>query len=189
MSDINRPDAFVPRLEPLAQMPVELRELVRHAVPPRGDELNVFATLARHPNLVGRFAALTNLLRNESSVPFREREIVILRVAARTDCVYEYAQHESVARSAGLSEAEIRAAIFGGPSDWSDREGALIRLVDELHDGSIISDDTYQAVQDGRTDIELIDLVMLVGLYHMTAWFMNGFQIQPEEGLPRWPSP
>lgn len=169
-------------------MPSGLRSLVRRAVPPRGDELNVFGTLARHPELLQRFAALTALLRNNSSVPFREREIVILRVAARTSCEYEYAQHEQVAIAAGLSKAEIQAVIRGSPWEWNQREGSLIRLVDELHETSMVSDATYLAVAEGRSDVETMELIMLVGLYHMTAWFMNGFLIELEEGVPRWPT-
>ena len=178
-----------PRITPKSRLSREQRNMLRTTVPPNGDELNIFRTMARHPLLLERFCAFTQLLRNDGKVPIREREIVILRVGWRTQSVYEFGQHTIVARRAGLSDQEI-ARITGASDDraWATGDQLLIQLVDEIHDSDAISDATWNDLADSWNEAQLEELVMLVGLYHMTAWFLIGLKIQQEPGLPGWPS-
>ena len=162
--------------------------MLRKTVPPSGDRMNVFLAMAYHPALMERFSAFTQLLRNEGKVPLREREIVILRVAWRTRSVYEFGSHTLVARRAGLTEEEIKRTTSSGTTGWGEKDAMLVRLVDGLHAEDHISDTTWRGLAEGWDRPQLIELVMLVGLYHMTAWFMNGLAIPPDPELPGWPS-
>lgn len=177
-----------PRLTPVDDLSWEQREMLRTTVPPDGDQLNIFRTMAHYPALLERFCAFTLLLRNEGRVPLREREIVILRVGWRTGSVYEFGQHTKVATRAGLSEEEIaRTTRASSDAGWSDGDRLLVRMVDELHDTDLVSDGTWADLSAHWDAPQLIELVMLVGLYHMTAWFLNGLVIEPEPDLPGWP--
>ena len=55
--------------------------------------------------LAGR-AALTSKV-----LPVRLRELVVLRTAYLIDCPYELGQHRDLARTAGVTRAEINAII------------------------------------------------------------------------------
>ena len=78
---------------------------------PDGRPLNVFKTLAHRPRLLRRVNALGGYFMAHGAIPVRERESVILRVAARAGSDYEIGQHRWIAAKAGLSAAEIDAAV------------------------------------------------------------------------------
>jgi len=100
--------------------------------------LNIFATLARHPDLFAAWMPLVWQL-NDGVLPAADREIVILRTALRCGAHYEWDQHAPVAHAVGLLSSDL-AAIVRGPADahWAPRQRALLRLVDETarHDHS-----------------------------------------------------
>ena len=176
-----------PRFLPVESLSAEQARMLQKTVPPNGDRMNVFRAMAHHAPLMERFCAFTQILRNEGRVPLRNREIVILRVAWRTGSVYEFGSHTIVARRAGLDEAEIQRTTEPGVSGWDEQDALLVQLVDELHDADQISDTTWAGLARTWDRPELIELVLLVGLYHMTAWFMNGLRIPADPELPGWP--
>src|SRR5436309_6487449 len=70
-----------PRIEPLpeAQWDDEVRELLEPARRRMGGVLNIQATLARHPKLLKRWNVFGNHVLFKSTLPERDREILILR--------------------------------------------------------------------------------------------------------------
>ena len=93
-----------PRLAPLApeEMPAEIAEMF-------GDFplLNIFRTIAHHPELMKRWMVFGNHVLGNSSLSPRDRELAILRVGSRCRSGYEWSQHVRIALDAGLSEEEI----------------------------------------------------------------------------------
>jgi alkylhydroperoxidase family enzyme len=82
---------MTPRIKPLAHHPEDLAALLAKTLAaPSGEPYNLFTTLAHHPKLLSRFNALGGLFMAHNELPTRDREIVILRVAARTRCAYEW---------------------------------------------------------------------------------------------------
>ena len=73
-----------PRIEPLPE--AQWTEEVRAAVEParanvgRGTVPNILATIARHPKLLKRWNVFSNHVLFKSTLPARDREILILRV-------------------------------------------------------------------------------------------------------------
>ena len=74
---------------------------------PDGTELNIFATLARHPRLFKRWSAFGGTLLYRGTLPERERELLILRTGYLCRAHYEWGQHVDIARAAGLIDEEI----------------------------------------------------------------------------------
>ena len=109
--------------------------------------LNIFATLARYPKLYKRWSVFGSHTLLKSSLSPRDRELVILRMAWRAECRYEWGQHLSIGREAGLSDEEM-ARIKAGPDadGWSEADAALLRAVDELKDHCVLSDATWQGL-------------------------------------------
>src|SRR3954467_10343048 len=68
------------------------------------EDMNLFATLARHPRLLKRWSAFGGTLLLRGELPARERELVILRTAANTGAAYEWGHHVSIARRAGVTD-------------------------------------------------------------------------------------
>ena len=140
---------MAPRIPPL---PVDGREprteeLLAPLRRPDGRELNIFATLARHPKVFKRWSAFGGTLLYGGRLPARARELLILRTGYLCRAEYEWGQHVEIGRAAGLSDEEI-ARVAEGPSaaGWSSEDADLLRAADELHADSRIGDDTWAAL-------------------------------------------
>jgi alkylhydroperoxidase family enzyme len=153
-----------------------------------GRVLNIFATLAHHPLLLKRWLVFGNHVLGKSTLPERERELVILRTGYLCRSEYEWGQHVVIARRCGLGEAEI-ARVAEGPDapGWSEADGALLRAADELHRDSRIGDATWEALA-GRWDTRaLLDLIFTVGQYHLVAMALNSLGVERDPGVPGLP--
>jgi alkylhydroperoxidase family enzyme len=150
--------------------------------------LNIFRTLAQHPKLMKRWLVFGNHVLGRSSLPPRERELVILRIGWLCRSAYEWGQHVRMALGAGLSQAEIDR-IPSGPdaAGWSELERALLRATDELHADAFISDATWAALAAHLDTQQLMDLIFTVGQYNLVSMALNSLGVQPEPGLPAFP--
>ena len=174
-----------PRVAPLSddQLDPELR--VRFG---SGPILNIFRTLANHPALAKRWLVFGNHVLAKSTLPAREREIVILRIGWLCRSGYEWGQHVVIGKASGLSDEEI-TRITKGPDapGWSALERALLRATDELHADAFVSDATWAALSQHLGTQQLMDLVFTVGQYNLVSMALNTFGVQPEPGLPALP--
>jgi alkylhydroperoxidase family enzyme len=142
---------------------------------------NVLGTLMRHPRLAGPFLAYNNVLLFAPTLATRTRELLILRVAARTQADYEWAQHVRMAAAAGITAAEIEALRESESSTWSAADAALIAAVDELLDGYRVTDDTWRRLSEQLDERQLIELLFVVGTYTALAMAFNSFGLELEE--------
>jgi len=168
-----------PRVPPLSddEMPGDLRERFGD-----GPLLNIFRTLAHHPDLFKRWLVFGNHVLGKSTLPAREREIAILRVGHLRNSGYEWTQHVRIALDCGLSEDEIRR-IRTGPnaSEWTDAERAILKATDELVDDAFVSDATWKALTEHFDTQQSIDLVFAVGQYNLVSMALNTLGVQVEE--------
>ena len=166
-----------------------LRDLLAALRPnPDGPELNIFPTLARHPELFKVWLAFGGYLLINGELPARDREILTLRTALNCRSDYEWGQHIPIALTAGLTEDEI-ARVEAGPEApaWTPFDAALLRAADELHADSCISEATWEVLTSRYNDRQVIEVCMLVGQYHLVAYALNSLGVQREpgvEGLP-----
>lgn len=155
---------------------------------PDGTDMNIFATLAHHPKLLKRWAAFGGTLLFGGALPARDRELLILRTAWLCEADYEWGQHVELARSAGMTDAEIeRVHADPGSAEWSAKDRALLAAVDDLHDRFRIGDATWATLAESYDYQQLIEICMIVGQYHMVAFTLNSLGIEPEPGVPRPP--
>lgn len=159
---------------------------------PRGKDgyiISLFRVFANSLRFLGS-KGVANLLDDESPLTLREREIVILRVTARTDCEYEWGVHVSAfSRAAGLTPAEVAATrLADHEADcWSKPERLLIRCVDELCEHATIGDETYEGFQECWSLEQQLEILALVGNYHTVSFVANCSRLAPEEGAARFP--
>jgi len=174
-----------PRLAPLD--PAEMDEKLRIAFGD-GPVLNIFRTLAHHPDLLRRWLVFGNHVLAKSTLPAREREIVILRIGFLCRAGYEWGQHVVIGKQSGLTDEGI-AAIAEGPSakGWSELDRALIEATDELHSDAFIRDATWNTLSKHLETQQLMDVVFAVGQYNLVSMALNTLGVQPEPGLPELP--
>lgn len=142
---------------------------------------NVLATLARHPRLFRGWLHFAGVLMPRGSLPRADTELVILRVAHNCRCDYEWRHHVRIGRQAGLTEEEI-TRVADGPdaAGWSGRQALLLEAADELHHIRVIADALWSKLADQLDELELIELVMLIGHYEMLAMALATLGVQED---------
>jgi alkylhydroperoxidase family enzyme len=179
-----------PRIPPLPREGRDPRteEMLAALRRPDGTELNIFATLARHPRLFKRWSAFGGVLLYGGALPPRERELLILRTAWHCDAHYEWGQHVDIGRAAGLTEDEVQRVAAGPHAPgWGEADAVLLHAADQLHADSRISDPTWAALAQRYDDQQLIEVCMVVGQYHLVAYTLNSLGVQGEGPLPTLP--
>jgi 4-carboxymuconolactone decarboxylase len=136
------------------------------------------ATMVRHPDLTAAFLHFNKHLMLHSTLSPHLRELVILRVARRRDCAYEWAHHVKWAARMGLSASEIEAA--GDGKATGELAAAVLAAVDELDADSKVSDPTWATLSEHLDDRQRMDLVFTIGGYCMMAMAFNTFGVEPE---------
>ena len=172
-----------PRIPPVSDddATAEQREVLDAARVGGRDPLNVQRTIAQYPALARSRQAFTNHVMRETSLPPRERELLILRTGWNCQSEYEFAQHSRFGRSVGLTDEEIGRVCEGPDADgWDPFDGALLRAADELHHDAFISDATWAALSERYSTQQLMDAVFAVGQYHVVSMALNTFGVQFE---------
>lgn len=176
------------RLAPLGDDDLDerQRELLGQVDIP-GGTTNIFRTLVRHPGLFRKWLPFGGKLLN-GKLAAREREVAILRVGWLCGCEYEWAQHAPLGRAAGLSEDDLLRIRAGADAPgWSDLERAVLRATDELHANHCVSDPTWACLREAYDDQQLIELVMVVGHYHLVSYALNTLGVPLEDGVTGFP--
>lgn len=175
-----------PRIEPLPeeQWSDEAKELLSKAQM-HGRTLNIFKTLAHHPRLLKRWMVFGNHVLFRSTLPPRERELVILRIGWLCQAEYEWGQHIIIGKQAGLTEEEIeRIKLEPDNAGWGEFDAALIRATDELHEDACIAEATWQVLTTRYNTQQMLDLIFAVGQYNLVSMALNSLGVQLDEGIP-----
>jgi alkylhydroperoxidase family enzyme len=171
-----------PRLVPVDDPSPEAAEALAKTPQRDGRALNLFRMFAHNPRLLRRVNALGGAFAVHSSVPQRERELVILRTAGRLACGYEIQQHRTIAATIDIDAALVDAVVAGADVDGlTDGEAALVAMADQLIDRGDVDDATWSALAARWTDAELVELVTMAGFYRMLATVIatTGVPLEP----------
>lgn len=175
-----------PRVQPLDPETAEglAKEQLERAAE-RGPVLNITRTLANYPELSRAWGRFARHVLSESSLPPRERELVILRMGWNCRSGYEFGQHRRIGQEAGLTLDEVERVKQGPDAEgWSEHERALLRATDELHADAFISDDTWTALAASYDTQQLMDVVFAAGQYNLVSMALNTLGVQLEPGTP-----
>jgi alkylhydroperoxidase family enzyme len=157
-------------------------EIRRRKGGPKG--LNVLGTFARHPSLMHAYHTFNGHILSSSTLTPRQRELLILRVAALRDAAYEWEQHVIIAADAGIDDDEIARVRLGPDAPgWSALDAAMVRAVDELVKDARVTDATWAALADALDEQQLMDLVFTVGAYDLLAMAFRSFGIELDTDL------
>ncbi len=174
-----------PRLEPLAEekWDDETREMLER-LKVDGRVFNIFRTLAVHPKLLKKWLVFGNHILNKSTLPPRERELLILRVGWLCRAEYEWGQHVVIGKKAGLTDDEIDRVKEGPDAPgWGEFDAALLRAVDDLRAQAFISDAVWNALSAAYDTRQLLDLIFTVGQYNLVSMALNTLGVRLDEGV------
>lgn len=152
------------------------------------EPLALFRTIAHHPELLDRFRQTGSTLLSFGRLDARDRETLIHRTTARCGAEYEWGVHATAfAGALGLGEDWLRATWSGTPEDFDD--GLLVRVADELHDTSTLTDETWAALRERYDDARLVEIVCVVGFYHLVSFLCRALAIEREPWAQVSPAP
>jgi AhpD family alkylhydroperoxidase len=142
---------------------------------------NLFLTLGRHPKLFHGWLRFAGRLMPRGTLPRRDTELVILRVAHLASCEYEWHHHVRLGRRAGLNDADF-ARLADGPdaNGWSERQAVLLQAVDALHRDRNLDDAMWSSVRGHLDERQTIEFLLLVGHYEMLATTINTLSIETD---------
>jgi alkylhydroperoxidase family enzyme len=174
-----------PRLDPI--QPEEWTDEIKKILQPnieKGTVFNIFKTLSHHPDLFRRWLVFGNHVLFKSTLPPRERELVILRIGWLCEAEYEWAQHVLIGKEAGLTAEEIDR-IKAGPNarGWSEADKLLLQATDELRKDAFITDATWNGLSQHFDKKQLMDVVFAVGQYNLVSMALNTLGVQLDDGL------
>lgn len=166
----------------------------RHPLPPRDPSrpkgLNVLGLFAHHPALATAFHTFNGHILFASTLTPRQRELLVLRVAAVRAATYEWTQHVLLAGDAGIDADEIERIRQGPASEgWSDLERGLLAAVDELVADARIGDATWATLAAQLDEQQLLDVVFTVGAYDALAMVLRSFDVELDDDLRKRASP
>jgi len=153
------------------------------AVRPEGFLTGPFDVLLRSPEIGRAVAGLGALLRYESALTQRQRELVICTVAARWRAEFAWLRHDGYARDAGVPGAAVEA-IAAGTEPVFDDEGdrVLYAFVHALAHTGAAERDAYDAALALLGERSLVEAVALTGYYCLSSMLLNAFEVPLPQG-------
>jgi len=138
----------------------------------------------RHPGMFKGQMVLGIELAAHGTIPARERELAILRLALLARAPFEWCEHVDIGKAFGVTREEIERVIDGSSAPgWTEHEAALLRAVEELLADHCMSDATWDVLAKTYDEKQMLEVPMLVGAYLMTAMQQNTLKIQPKGGF------
>lgn len=137
-----------------------------------------FLVAVKHPALFKHQVEGGTLFYN-GTIPKRDRELAILRIAWLRGAPYEWGEHVDIAKRNGVSAEEIERATEGSAAPgWSEHDAAILRGVEELLGDTTISDATWDTLAKSWSEQQMMEFPMLVGAYLSTAFQQNALRLR-----------
>jgi hypothetical protein len=79
--------------------------------------------------------------------------------------------------------------VHGTPDDdcWDGDDAVVLRLADRLHETNDVDDTLWADATARFAAAQLVELVMLAGLYHAVSFLVNATRVEREAFAPGFP--
>jgi 4-carboxymuconolactone decarboxylase len=182
--DLNlRGDRFAPLTH--ERMTPEQKTLTDHVLAgERGTMSGPFNVLLRSPEMGDLAQKFGAQIRFHSSLPNKLNEFAILMTARYWSSQFEWYAHHRYALQAGLSPAVIEAVANGKrPASMSPDEEVVYNFCNELLNTKEVTDATFRAAVNRLGERSVVDLVGVVGYYHLVSMLLNVDRYPLPEGV------
>jgi alkylhydroperoxidase family enzyme len=177
-----------PRIKPIdppytPEIEADFDKLMRGQPP-----LLLFRTVAKNPRVLQRMIA--GGLLDRGSISIRTRELMILRTTAKCGAEYEWGVHIAAFGSkAAWTQEQIYSSVHDRAEApcWNKEEQLVIRLADQLHGSAKVDEALWGDLSSHFEEGQMVELVMLAGLYHAVSFMVNVTGVQHEKFAPHFP--
>lgn len=158
----------------------EYRDLIISSLQP-GKRANVYSAVGNNQEVLAGLREYLGSLWSDSGLSDRQREIVILTVAAEIDNDYEWHQHVLIGRDIGLDDAEIAALARDDRSSFSAGEQALIAYARAVVQGRV-NDPLHDAMSEHFDDETIVGVAATAGGYVALGRLIDVLGVELESG-------
>ncbi len=173
---LGRPEAMqTPRVVPVTpESATAEQKKFLDAQEPSLSRLNVVRTFTVNPRLAEAWQPFAYYVLRTSTLPPRDRELLILRIGWLNQSQYEFTQHVRVARGIGFTDLDIERVKTGPDAPGLDTFSiALLRAVDQLRTKSFVDDAVWSVLKTRYDEKQLMDVVVTTGQYNIISWYLN----------------
>ncbi|QMW65505.1 carboxymuconolactone decarboxylase family protein [Mumia sp. ZJ1417] len=141
-------------------------------------DVHLFSVLGRTRGLFRGWLHYSGRLMPFGTLPRRQAELVILRVAALRESAYELDHHRRLGARAGLRAEEIAAATDpDGRWPWAEDDRVLLDTADALVRTRDVDDVTWEALAARFSPRALVEIVLLVCQYDGLATTLHTLRV------------
>lgn len=135
-----------------------------------GKVINIFATMAHSPAVLGFYLAGSGALKDAKLTP-QLREQIALTSAGINHCDYCASAHTMIGKGLQLSDTDLQAALNGKAAD-AKAQAALTFASQMIKKHGSVTDAEVQAVRlAGYSDGEILEMVAVVAFQLFTNYF------------------
>ena len=156
----------------------------------RGNLQGPFNAWLRSPAMANPAQKLGKFCRFDNSLGPRLSEIAILITARKYKSQVEWYLHAQIAMEAGHAQSTIDALLSGERPDFAavpgaeaDRENMVYDYANELVANGRVSDDMHARALAMFGETGLVELVGVIGYYHLVSLTLNAFNVPLPEGI------
>ncbi|TFY66275.1 hypothetical protein EVG20_g4814 [Dentipellis fragilis] len=162
--------------------------------------LDLDGALLNAPLIAQSWNAIAGVIRDNNTIPANMRELLILRTAVLNDAAYQWGEHESVGRAAGLTTSHLRtlrlAPPFAGLGDPSSSAARLLNstlspqlaaAVDfaDWSTGAVrIPQGVYDRLHAHLSNEQMVEAISTVGFYNFVSRFVVGLDLDSKANVP-----
>lgn len=180
----SEPAARVPLVSDEAASPIaaEMFKAIRSG---GGNPLTMHRAVANAPELFSAYAGMARALRRDDHVSRSHRELAILRTLQMENGEYEIEQHTRMARSCGLSEAQLAALATWRKSEaFSPEQRAILDWVEGMASPEGPDAASYQALAKSFDAHAIVEITLTSGFYAMSARTTKALGLKSEPVSP-----
>lgn len=163
-----------------SKLPPEIEKFIKD------DNLNLFKVWAHSTSSIKDVINLGADHYAGLELPPSIRELVILLTAHTIQSEYEWVQHASIAKTCGVTDAQIAAIqkLSVTEADFNTKELAALTLAKAVLSSPWVSDDVFRLAQSNFSNRELVEIVEVVGYYWMTGRIATVFTLDLDSPKP-----
>ena len=134
-------------------------------------KLNIFRMMAHAETCMAPLLRLGGSILALQQLGGRERELVILQVAALEGGEYEWRQHVPIAKAAGVTSEQIAAleeCVFDSHV-FSEAERALLAFSRQVIEDVRVEAPVFAAMRAHFSEREIVETILAIGFYMMMS--------------------
>ena len=146
----------------------------------------VWTRLLRHPPIAAALSRQLYHLLQSGTLSARLREFIIMRIGWVTGTAYEWTRHWPHSMKAGISSDELVALRDWRNGNFNTAERAVLAATDETMSQGRVSATTWAECRAVLEPAFLIELVAVIGTWHLFSQLMRSLAIPLEADAEYW---